>query len=440
MTETIVEILIDLSGSMGYMKGAGIEHENKYLIDGLTRMTLLKKVLTEQVIPTIDYSNQIIIRTFRCNSKKIKDKTIEEPSTPVIYQGAFDKPKILSIVSALQDPSPGGTPITAAINAAITDLEKHSNSDRKIILLTDGEENGDGDFREAAKKAEKLNGIPCKIFIIGLAQDKESEVKSRSIASGGYYNIKSKSFTADEVNSVLAPLKTAVLKNTIQNIQAVNNNIQPQSIVQPQNIVQTVEKKIETIEKENQKATTLKLEDLENKIKEQILNSQKLLTELSSLKELFRVNTLLETGIDSTTLTIDNEYSESIRQRSELFLYKILCVKHGITNVKWLNEKTESFSHYDFEVLDADGKVKQLIECKGTTQNKQTFYLTANEWEYFLINKEIYQVYRVFNVDGDMNAVCIDNLFNSIIDRQVVPYLMKPEILKEGRVFLTLMP
>lgn len=37
---------------MGYMNGSP-EHENKYLIDGLTRMTLIKKVMTEEIIPTI---------------------------------------------------------------------------------------------------------------------------------------------------------------------------------------------------------------------------------------------------------------------------------------------------------------------------------------------------------------------------------------------------
>lgn len=448
MTHTIIEILIDSSGSMGYMAGSP-EHENKYLIDGLTRMTLIKKIMSEQIIPTIDYANQIIIRTFRYNRKKVADKVVGELSTPVIYEGVFDRQKILAVIASLQDPPIGGTPITAAINAAVSDLEKHPNSDRKIILITDGEENGGGDFREAAKKAEQLKGIPCKTFIIGIAQDEQSEKKSREIASGGYYNIKSKSFTAGEVQKVLAPLKTAVLQNTIQNIQTVVSNPQPQPQIQkqiqpqpqqipPQKVVQTVEKKIDIIEQEVKQATATQLDELETKIKEQISNTQKLLSELSSLKELLRVDALLETGIDSTTLTIDNEYSESVRQRSETFLYKLLCDKHGTTKVKWLNQTGESFSHHDFELLDENGKVVQLIECKGTPKDKPTFYLTANEWTHFLTNKDVYQVYRVFNVDGEMNARCIDNLLASIMNGHVVPYLLKVEILKEGRVFLTL--
>lgn len=447
MTDTIIVILIDNSGSMGYMAGSP-EHENKYLIDGLTRMTMIKKVMSEQIIPTIDYANQIIIRTFRYNRKKVADKVVEELSTPAIYEGVFDKQKILTVIASLQDPPIGGTPITAAINAAVSDLEKHPNSDRKIILITDGEESGGGDFREAAKKAEQLKGIPCKTFIIGIAQDEQSEKKSREIASGGYYNIKSTSFTAGEVQKVLAPLKTAVLQNTIQNFQTVVSNsqpqphiqkqIQPQPQIQPQKVVQTVEKKIEIIKQESKQATATQLDELETKIKEQISNTQNLLSELSSLKELLRVDALLETGIDSTTLTMDNEYSESVRQRSETFLYKLLCDKHGTAKVKWLNQTGESFSHHDFELLDENGKVVQLIECKGTSKDKPTFYLTANEWTHFLTNKDVYQVYRVFNVDGEMNARCIDNLLASIMNGQVVPYLLKVEILKEGRVFLTL--
>lgn len=59
MIQTVVEILIDKSGSMGYMKGAGPEHENKYLIDGLTRMSLIKKILIEQIVPTLKHADHI---------------------------------------------------------------------------------------------------------------------------------------------------------------------------------------------------------------------------------------------------------------------------------------------------------------------------------------------------------------------------------------------
>lgn len=443
MTETIIEILIDESGSMGYMKGDP-EHEGKYLVDGNTRMTLIKKVLTDEIIPTIDYAEHIIIRTFRENIELVNGIETDVICTPVIYHGGFDKKKILTVIASLQDPQVGGTPITAAITAAITDLVKHPNSDRKIILLTDGEENGTGDFRMAAKQAFELKGIPCKIFIVGIDQDPASEKKSKEIATGGYCNIRSKSFTNDEVKEVLMPLKTVVLQNTIQNIKSVLSNSQPEAQpnsrqkIRQQKVVQAVEKKIEAINQESNKETASQLDMLEAEIKKHISNTQKLISEHSSLKERLRVESMLSTGIDSTTLTIDNEYSESIRKLSESFLYNLLCEKHGASKVKWLNQTGENFNHHDFELLDEDGNLVQLIECKGTTKEKPTFYLTVDEWTHFLANKEIYQIYRVFNVGEEMKAVCIENLLSSILNGRVVPYLLKVEILKEGRVFLTL--
>jgi hypothetical protein len=120
-------------------------------------------------------------------------------------------------------------------------------------------------------------------------------------------------------------------------------------------------------------------------------------------------------------------------------LFKLLCEKHGKNNIKWLNENKESYNHYDFEVLDKEGNLKLLIECKGTPREKPTFYLTSDEWDFFLENSAIYQLYRIFNTDdGEMNAICINNLLESILNREVVPYLIRPEVLKENRVFLTL--
>ena len=237
----------------------------------------------------------------------------------------------------------------------------------------------------------------------------------------------------------MTPLKNAVLQNTIQNIKKAtsNSNIQPQ--IQQNKTVEIVKEKIEVLKSEKSNETTLQLSEFENKLKQQILNSEKLLTELASIKNALRINTLLDTGIDATTLTIDSDYSESIRKLSETFLYNFLCEKHGSEKVKWLNKETESFSHYDFELLDENGNTLKLIECKGTIKDKPTFYLTATEWKFFTENSDTYQLYRVYNIQGTAYTICIDNLLTALLNRQVVPYLLKPEILKEERVFLTLL-
>jgi hypothetical protein len=439
MTETIIEILIDHSGSMGYMKDAGVEHENKYLIGGQTRISLVKKILIEQIIPTIDYADKIFIRTFRINSKTVENKQVDDFFVPLIYEGSFDKLKIQSIISDIQDPPPGGTPITKAINIAVANLEKYENCDRKIILVTDGEENGGGDYIEASKNAMQMNGIPCKTFIIGIAQDEQSEKKAFAIATGGYYNIKTITTSTNDLQKVLTPLKKAVLQDTIQNIEKATNNLSTQIPIEQNKTNEIVKEKIEILKTEKTKETTNQLTDFENKLKEQILNSEKLLIELANIKETLRLNMLLDTEIDATTLTIDSDYSESIRKASETFLYSMLCIKYGTDKVKWLNQINESFSHYDFEILDDCGGTLKLVECKGTIKEKPTFYLTNSEWTFFTENTNKYQIYRVFNVQGDIYTVCIDNLLTALLNRQVVPYLLKPEILKEERVFLTLM-
>jgi hypothetical protein len=438
MKETIIEILIDHSGSMGFMKGQGVEHEDKYLIGGQTRMSIVKKILIEQIIPTIDYADKIFIRTFRIKTTKTRDKKVDELLIPLLYEGTFDEQKIQSIISNIQDPPGGGTPITTAINIAVANLEKYENCDRKIILVTDGEENGGGDYIEASKKAMQLKGIPCKTFIIGIAQDEQSEKKSIAIATGGYFNIKTNAISTTELQKVLTPLKKAVLQNTIQNIQKATNYINQQPIIQQNKTVEIVKEKIEILKSEKVKETTNQLTDFEDKLKQQILNSEKLLTELASIKDTFRLNSLLETEIDATTLTIDSDYSESIRKTSETFLYRFLCDKFGSEKVKWLNQIAESYSNHDFEIVDDKGNIRSLIECKGTLKDKPTFYLTSNEWKFFTENKDTYQIYRVFNVQGEMYTVCIENLLNALLYRQIVPYLLKPEILKEERVFLTL--
>lgn len=430
--KTIIEILIDNSGSMGFLKDS--EDEGKYLIEGETRMSLIKKILITHILPVINHSDRIIIRTFRFNNIIKANKPIAELEILKIYEDQFDKERISEIINSLIDPLSGGTPITAAINEAVTNLLHFPDSDRKIILLTDGEENGGGDYIQTVNQ---LGEIECKLFIIGIAQGIEAEEKTRKIATGGYLNITSKSFQINEIEKILSPLKIAVLQSSVDNISKVSMNEPLKSANRPETI-QNIQNKIEELKKENGSFKFSAFDILENKVKNHILESQEILTEILSLKESLRIKTLLDTGIDATTLTIDTDYSERIKQKSEFFLFDFLCKKHGSLNVNWLNEHKESFESHDFEILDEKGKIIYLIECVGTPKNKLTFYLTSKEWNCFLANTDKYQIYRVFNVANEMSTFCLENLLNSLLEGNVVPYLLAPEILKEERVFLTI--
>ena len=149
----------------------------------------------------------------------------------------------------------------------------------------------------------------------------------------------------------------------------------------------------------------------------------------------------------NATVSHDDDYHNVIKEKSEAYLFSILKKLYPSQIVKWLNydeinsKFEESWKNHDFEILDKKGNVLHYIDCKGTPQNKKTFYLTSNEWNFFLdcVKKETsYQVYRIFNVEGNTNYVAIDNLWEWIETGKVVPYLSATETIKGGRVFLTL--
>lgn len=147
----------------------------------------------------------------------------------------------------------------------------------------------------------------------------------------------------------------------------------------------------------------------------------------------------------SPTIISYDDYHDKIKEKSERYLFDFL--KNNNAKVKWLNyDETddcfvESWANHDFEILDSNGNIQHYVDCKGTPQQKRTFYLTDNEWNFFLecIENDInYQIYRVFNVENQPNHILIDNLWEWIEQGKVVPYLTATETIKGGRVFLTL--
>jgi hypothetical protein len=147
------------------------------------------------------------------------------------------------------------------------------------------------------------------------------------------------------------------------------------------------------------------------------------------------------------TVSYDNSYHDEIKEKSEKYLFGVLKKMYPKHTVNWLNYNAEnnsfeeSWENHDFEILDKNSEVLHYIDCKGTPKNKKTFYLTSNEWQFFLDcvqNGVSYQIFRIFNVDGKMNYIHIDNLLEWIEFGKVVPYLTATETIKGGRVFLTL--
>ena len=463
--DTIIEILIDKSGSMGHMKGDA-KHENKYLLDdGSTRTDLIKKMMIQEIIPTIDYAKEITIRTFRTIGEKLDQTEVKQ-----IYKGGFDGDEITETINSLENPPLGGTPISAALEISINELSKYKKHDRKIILLTDGEENGKGNYLETAQKAISLHGIPCKIFIVGLNQDDSARTKSKQLADitkGNYLNVGSLNYNREYIKSVLSPLKTQVISSSLENLTKPTNIKTTQSNVvesspkipviakEPETKLESVTTELTATSKESipdnsdENTSAVKNEinnsPIENtELKEVVEKNSKALNlitkqldnltqEISSLKGNFQEYE----GHEEIVITENREVNEKVRDASERFLNEMLKSKYS-DRLKWLNENGESGEDHDFEVLEDDNLVEYFIECKGTKGKELFFYLTKNEWKLFIDNTKNYQIYFIYNALSSPEFIKIDNLLDWILKGKIYPLSKRNRKVKADRIMMTI--
>lgn len=99
---------------------------------------------------------------------------------------------------------------------------------------------------------------------------------------------------------------------------------------------------------------------------------------------------------------ISEQDIEAIGREGEEFVYHELVDKFGESRVKWLNKDSESFSPYDFVVLDNDGKENLYIDAKATPNEESSadripFFVGKSEWNYSE-NKDNYYLARVFRI------------------------------------------
>lgn len=201
----------------------------------------------------------------------------------------------------------GGTPITSAIIAAVDNLKlaKYLNYERSIILVTDGEENGGGDYKIAVENAMSLNGIKCKIHIIGIALDIKAENKAKQLAlstQGTYVPVKAINYNSHEIKQALAPLKISVVQETLQNIKSQIVELSPGIDAK----IETLNRKLENINKENDKNI---LEDQIIELKTHIdqikFDNQKITSEFSVLLDNKQFPLLIKSSEGSILNSID---------------------------------------------------------------------------------------------------------------------------------------
>lgn len=392
--ETNIEIVIDNSNSMGNCKGI-LENYKEYLFpDGTTRMELAKAILLNEIIPTIDFAANITVSLFHSIG------ATESIVQPILYSGK-DVAALISSVTEIEIPhKTGGTPITGAILNSINRIKGKPNSDRKIILITDGQETDKKDYKQAAQDAFRLNGITCNIFIIGISLNKGAKLKAESLVretGGEFINLNSNIFTSQKYHEKIYRLKNSILQNSLSKIK----NLSIQGSVEPSilSVIRSeLEEKLKKQEKENNPVNTNTIEIQENP-----------------------------------------EQNEAIRLATETHLYSILEKKYG-ERLRWVNQEGESGKSFDFEVIDdIDNTTEYFIECKGTIGNGYHFLMTKGEWLFFLENSSNYQIYFVTNALESPKVLKIDNFMKWLVSGKVIPFSDKNIKLKANRVCFSIL-
>ncbi len=379
--DTYIEIVLDNSNSMGNCKDVFPDSYLQYLLpDGkTTRMEVAKEILLKEILPTIDYATLVTVSRFHSIDGTNK---IEQP---ILYSGNnFEA--IRHTISEIPIPyKTGGTPITEAVLNAIDRLKKYPNSDRKLILLTDGEETTKNDYHEASKTALSVHGIRCNIFIIGISLNNEASAKAKELVNqtgGDFVNIESSVFSDGSVRSKLGNLKKSIIEDSINKAEILNKPV----------------------------------------------------TEIESLK--IR-KTIFDDDVD-IEIVEDSELNETIRLQSESLLFKILSQNYP-GRVKWENEISESGKSFDFQIIDSEfSNTEYYIECKATSGSENSFILTKNEWLFFISNSTNYQLYFVKNAITNPEITKIDNLMKWLISGKVIPFHIKNKKVKAERVYFTI--
>lgn len=416
---TISEIVIDFSGSMS--------NSNK--------ISFAKELLKNEIIPAIDFSMKIGVKTFCSQNNAPKIETI----LPLSFT---DTEQLIDAINKIGKPD-GGTPIAAAIRNSVDSLKEYSAYEKRIILITDGQETDGGDYELEAEEAKK-EGIECQIHIIGLGLKNTAVQKAERISNitGGSFS----NLAIDNTNT--AKTAKTSLQNFISKIGVEMKTISTAELAPETNLLKqqnnSVELKqgIESI-KGDESIEVSKSNNKEKKEDHEIESNQHIirLNENSEiLKDIVNQIRLLNEKIDllaeeNVEIYENEELNEKIRLVSEEFVFNELKLKYG-ERVRWMNEKGESYSHHDFEILETEDVVEYYIECKGTIGSDKIFFMTKNEWRLFLNNTKNYQVYFITNALDNPHLIKIDNLLDWIKKGKVVPYTNKNLKLKADRVLL----
>lgn len=473
--DTVTVILLDFSGSM---QG---------------KIQSVKDILLKEVVPTMNYSSRIGLFLFRSNGNS---SVIVEKELPLMVTS---QQTLAEKVNALGKPH-GGTPIAAAIKSAVNTLKEFRALEKRIILVTDGGETAGGDY-VAEAKAARADGIECEIHIIGLSLSDKAATQAREIAtisSGSFSNIQSGSYavgsnafngfkaaiqksreriktqapstipstgagsTVGKVSEKIIdsdPVKEETQKTTYGQLTTTDTDIEPDSNAEKPKYDETTE--ILTTENNNDMKTTeinpqnedtdmgkkktkaaieqleKRVESLEASIREQIEQNNELTLALKALTDKLVDQSMLDENLEGEVIIKENEErNQKVGRKAEELVFEKLKELYG-ERVTWHNEKEESLRDHDF-VISHSNDHKILAECKGTSTDENTFFLTRSEWELFLSNQYYYEVFFVKKaLSENPQIIHIRNLMDWIEKGKIVPYSQRNRKVKAERVMLT---
>jgi hypothetical protein len=454
------EILIDASGSMGYMKGSK-EYENKYLLpDKSTRTSLVKKIINESLLDLLSISDSIQISTFRDTDKSdlkgekiIKSRVVLDKNgkkikqnyydyffdLKQIFKGKYNKNLIINYVNKIVDPDIGGTPLCKALTVTLDKIENKTN----IIILSDGDANDKVNFDEEIAKLIIEKNIDCTVFFIGIDQDESAQKKSKNLAeftNGKYVNVKAINYDKKLFDNFLFEVKTSITQNAIAAAVTQNTPV-PKTQVQDKSSVFKEEASNEKPkEKEDEKKPEVNSNIEGNKLEKEVANNSKSLKLISDqLQTISSQVGYLSKAINASELDefVNSDENEELNKQTGHQCEKLLFDKFKTFNwngLEWLNQNQEQFKPYDFTVSKNYETI--YIECKGTRSDSIEFALTKDEWIFYLNNKPNYRLYFVKDIIGQQLEVYrFNDLLSSIENQELLPFSSVNRKVKADRIW-----
>lgn len=426
------KILIDASGSMGYMNGT--DDQNKYLLpDGKSRTDLVKRILTNSIINGLPSKSNVELYTFR-NSyhlkkdgtkkiivKEVKDNNgkkelkkfySEYPDLKLLIKGNADEPSLKDSINKIEAPTPGGTPLFWALSVLINKAANKTS----IIVLSDGDANDKTQFDTEILNLIDKEKKDCTIHFIGISQNSKAKEKSKnlSLKTGGVYvNLKALDYDKQELKLLLSKLNSSIITKAIDENTNVNKPVESKGEVKPKGV--------------NEDTTVLELQ-----VQKNTQSLEYISTQLTNILSILEAKESIDEEVEINENTLNNN---RIGRLAEQFLFKelkLLFKDNKNVTVEWLNEVEEQGFPYDF--LIKNNNQEFYYECKGTSSDLNEFLLTKNEWNFYLDNRDKYRLCFVSNVETNPSYTRFMNLLEDISNKKIIPCSSKNRKIKSNRI------